>query len=96
MCVGHTHWPIDRTVAGVRVINTGSVSNPLALDLRASYVLIDATKAGYRVEHRRVAYDVEAVIQAVERSRHPSGSFIISHFRGERRPWFSGQHPRRR
>jgi hypothetical protein len=89
VCVGHTHWPIDRTVAGVRVINTGSVSNPLALDLRASYALIDATKAGYRVEHRRVAYDVEAVIQAVERSRHPSGSFIISHFRGERRPWWA-------
>jgi len=73
----------------VRVINTGSVSNPLSLDLRASYALIDATEAGYRVEHRRVAYDVEAVIQAVERSRHPSGSFIISHFRGERRPWWA-------
>jgi Calcineurin-like phosphoesterase superfamily domain len=89
VCVGHTHWPIDRTVAGVRVINTGSVSNPVALDLRASYALIDATEAGYRVEHRRVAYDVEAVIQAVERSRHPSGGFIISHFRGERRPWWA-------
>jgi hypothetical protein len=53
------------------------------------YALIDATEAGYRVEHRRVEYDVEAVIQAVERSRHPSGSFIISHFRGERRPWWA-------
>jgi predicted phosphodiesterase len=89
VCVGHTHWPIDRTVAGVRVINTGSVSNPVALDLRASYALIDASEAGYGVEHRRVAYDVEAVIEAVERSRHPSGSFIISHFRGERRPWWA-------
>ncbi len=73
----------------MRVINTGSVSNPVALDLRASYALIDASEAGYRVEHRRVAYDVEVEIEAVERSRHPSGSLIISHFRGDRRPWWA-------
>ena len=89
VCVGHTHWPIDRAVAGVRVINVGSISNPVAFDLRASYALIDATETGYHVEHRRVAYDVEAVIQAIERSHHPSGDFIISHFRGERRPWWA-------
>jgi putative phosphoesterase len=89
VCVGHTHWPIDRTVAGIRVINTGSVSNPVALDVRASYARIDATEAGYRVELRRVAYDVDAVIEAIERSRHPSGGFIVSHFRGERHPWWA-------
>ncbi|HEY1294551.1 MAG TPA: metallophosphoesterase family protein [Chloroflexota bacterium] len=89
ICVGHTHWPLDRTVSGGRVINSGSVSNPAAFDLRASYAIIEATAEGLRVEHRRVAYDVEAVIEAVERSHHPSGAFIISHFRGERRPWWS-------
>ncbi len=26
--VAHTHWPLDRTAGGVRVINPGSVSNP--------------------------------------------------------------------
>jgi predicted phosphodiesterase len=36
VCVGHTHWPLDRTVAGVRVLNPGSISNPVAPDLRAS------------------------------------------------------------
>jgi hypothetical protein len=76
-------------VSGGRVINSGSVSNPAAFDLRASYAIIEATAEGLRVEHRRVAYDVEAVIEAVERSHHPSGAFIISHFRGERRPWWS-------
>jgi diadenosine tetraphosphatase ApaH/serine/threonine PP2A family protein phosphatase len=87
--VGHTHWPLDRTVSGVRVVNAGSVSKPSALDLRASYALIDSTASGYQVEHRRVPYDVEAVIRADEQSRHPAAAFIISHFRGERRPWWA-------
>jgi hypothetical protein len=26
---------------------------------------------------------------AVERSHHPSGAFIISHFLAQRRPWWS-------
>jgi hypothetical protein len=45
----------------------------------------DLVCVGHRVE-----YDVGAVIQAIERSRHPSGGFIISHFRGERRQWWAG------
>jgi hypothetical protein len=90
VCVGHTHWPVDRTAGGVRVINTGSVSNPIAFDLRASYALLESTAAGYRIEHRRVVYDVAAVISEIERSRHPAGGHIISHFRAERRPWWAG------
>src|ERR1051326_4776761 len=89
VCVGHTHWPVDRTVAGVRVINSGSVSNPIAFDLRASYARIEATSNSVHVEHRRIAYDVDSVIDAVERSHHPAGAYIISHMRGERRPWWS-------
>jgi predicted phosphodiesterase len=89
ICVGHTHWQLDRTVTGGRVINSGSVSNPAAFDLRASYAVIEATSEGFHAEHRRVVYDVEAVIEAVERSHHPSGAFIISHFLGQRRPRWS-------
>jgi putative phosphoesterase len=58
VCVGHTHWPIDRTVGGVRVINPGSVSNPLAMDLRASYAMLDCSPTSLAVEHYRVAYDL--------------------------------------
>ncbi len=88
VCVGHTHWPQDRSVDGVRVVNVGSISNPLAPDLRASYVVLEASTAGYHVKHRRVDYDHDAVVAAVERSGHPSGSYISSHFRGQRRPWW--------
>jgi predicted phosphodiesterase len=89
VCVGHTHWPLDRTAAGVRVLNVGSVSNPAAADLRASYVVLEASEAGYQVEFRRVAYDIQAVLEAIERSRHPSGGFIRSHFLGQRTPWWA-------
>jgi predicted phosphodiesterase len=80
VCVGHTHRPLDRTVNGVRAINVGSVSNPLVDDRRASYVILDATESGYTIEHRRVAYDYAAVIEAVTRSHHPAGEYIIRHF----------------
>jgi putative phosphoesterase len=102
LCVGHTHWPIDRQVDGVRVINLGSVSNPLAPvnrhpnpgaghnppepDLRASYVLLEANETGYALQHRRVAYDHQAVIGATKRSRHPGADYITSFQLGERRP----------
>lgn len=86
VCVGHTHWPVDRSASGVRVVNLGSVSNPWAPDLRASYVLLKADASGYRLQHRRVDYERQAVIKAIQRSRHPAGEFMISHFSGQRRP----------
>ena len=88
VCVGHTHWPLDRVVEGVRVVNVGSVSNPWAPDLRACYVLLDAGPHGYRLEHRRVAYDLAAVLAALRRSGQPTSELLAEHFRGARRaPW---------
>lgn len=89
--VGHMHFPLDRTLDAIRIVNAGSVSNPLAPDLRASYAILSATESGYEIEHRRVAYDYQAVIEAVERIHHPAGDFIVSHFRGLRRPWWDSK-----
>jgi predicted phosphodiesterase len=79
VCAGHTHLPLDRTVDGIRVVNPGSVSNALSPDLRASYAILKAGPAGYQVEHRRVDYDREAVVDALRRMRHPGVEFIIRH-----------------
>jgi predicted phosphodiesterase len=84
--VGHTHWPLDRTVDGVRVVNLGSVSNPLAPDLRAKYALLEASGAGYEIQARYVDYDLAATIQAIDQSGHPAGDFIKAYFLGQRRP----------
>ncbi len=81
--VGHTHWPARWDVAGVEVVSVGSVSNPLAPDLRASYVILEANESGYAVEHSCVSYDLEAAIAATERVRHPAAAFITRHFRGK-------------
>jgi len=82
--VGHTHVPLDRQVGRIHVINLGSISNPVTLGLQATYVLLDADEHGYRIQLRRVDYDREAVIKAIEHSRHPIPSFLIGFMRGER------------
>jgi predicted phosphodiesterase len=84
--VGHTHIPLDRQVGRIHVINLGSVSNPVTPGLQATYVLLDAKEQGYRIQLRRVEYDREAVIKAIEQSGHPTLSFLIGFMRGERIP----------
>ncbi len=82
--VGHTHVPLDRQVGKRRVINLGSISNPVTPGLQATYALLDADEHGYTIQLRRVDYDHEAVIKAVEQSCHPTPSFLIGFMRGER------------
>ncbi|MBN2305187.1 MAG: metallophosphoesterase family protein [Anaerolineae bacterium] len=80
--VGHIHWPLDRTVGGVRLINTGSVSNSPARDTRASYAILDADSDGVRVEFRRVDYDRAAVIDAIRRVHHPTPGYLLEFMEG--------------
>jgi predicted phosphodiesterase len=82
--VGHTHIPLDRRVNGVRVINLGSVSNPVTPGLQATYVILDADNNGYSIQFRRVDYDRVAVIKAIEQVRHPTPSYLIQFMHGER------------
>jgi predicted phosphodiesterase len=86
--VGHTHWAQDRAVAshGARMVNQGSVSNPFPPDLRASYVLLEADERGYLLQHRRVDYDHEMVIDQLQKIRHPHQDYIIKYMRGENKP----------
>jgi predicted phosphodiesterase len=83
ICVGHTHYPVNRQVGRWHVVNLGSLSNPQVDtgDRRASYVMLVADETGYHVEHRLVEYDYQAVIEALERQRHPAAGYIISHLR---------------
>lgn len=79
--MGHTHVPMDLTVetdAGdgpVRLLNPGSVGQPRDGDPDASFALIDPDEGTFEV--RRVAYDVEAAVRAVEEAGLPA-------FNGER------------
>jgi predicted phosphodiesterase len=83
ICGGHTHRATDRRVGAQRAVNLGSVSNPITSDLRASYLVVDHDRDGHRLEHRRVAYDHDAVLRRLERSTHPEAHYIASFQRGE-------------
>ena len=83
ICVGHTHQPSDRRAGDVRVVNVGSVSNPLpgTSDQRASYALLEADECGYRLTARRVAYDVDAVVRAIATSHFfPNPEWLARRF----------------
>jgi predicted phosphodiesterase len=79
---GHTHWPVDRTVGTTRAVNLGSLSNPFASDLRASFVIVDADQDGHRIQHVRVDYDHDAVVAALEAQGHPGRPWLIAKQRG--------------
>ncbi|MDQ3539917.1 MAG: metallophosphatase family protein [Chloroflexota bacterium] len=77
---GHTHIPLDRTVDGIRVFNTGSVSNPVTDDQRAMWTLLDADESGYRFDRRFVAYDRERYLDQVASLHHPAEAKIRAFF----------------
>jgi predicted phosphodiesterase len=69
---GHIHHSYIRSVAGMIVANTGSVSLSYDGDPRAAYLLLDDSKP----EIRRVEYDVDREIKAVFSSRFPHADWV--------------------
>jgi putative phosphoesterase len=53
---GHTHMQFDREIAGIRVVNAGSVGMPYEDEPGAFWALL-----GPGVEHRRTEYDARAL-----------------------------------
>lgn len=89
--VGHTHWPQDRTLNGVRVVNVGSVGLPFTPDGRASYALLRADEQHYEVEFRSLEFDREAIFAQLAAIRHPAQALITGLLRGTHLPpWVRG------
>lgn len=92
--VGHTHWPLDRTVNGIRVINMGCVSLPCQPDLRASYITLDADESGHEITFHRADYDRQAVIEMIRAMNHPAAAYLISFMEGKwYRKWSKNELP---
>lgn len=69
----HTHVPVNRVVDDRRIVNVGSVGLPFDGDPGASYAIVHLQPGGdYRVEFRRVAYDIEAVVSDLFAVAHPA------------------------
>jgi diadenosine tetraphosphatase ApaH/serine/threonine PP2A family protein phosphatase len=72
VCFGHTHKPWQRTVGGIRFVNTGSVGRPKDGDSRACYVLLTIEQSEASVEFVRVSYDVDEAANAIRESDLPN------------------------
>lgn len=77
---GHIHLPFVRELHGFTVANSGSVSLSYDGDPRASYLVVDGGKG----EIRRVEYDVEREVEAVQLSRLPHGGWVCANLRAGR------------
>jgi predicted phosphodiesterase len=69
---GHVHRPFVRTLAGLTVANSGSVSLSYDGDRRASYLLVDDGRASIR----RVEYDVDAEVDRLRRCGLPHADWM--------------------
>lgn len=77
---GHTHKPWQRVVDGITLVNTGSVGRPKDGDWRAAFAVLDVGPGGVTVEFRRVAYDVDGAVAALDAAGLPGefGDFLRS------------------
>jgi putative phosphoesterase len=69
VCCGHTHHPYVLEVGEKLVINPGSVGQPRDGDPRASYAVIE----DFKVELKRVEYDVEKTLATIDESALSEG-----------------------
>jgi diadenosine tetraphosphatase ApaH/serine/threonine PP2A family protein phosphatase len=81
--VGHTHVPLDRTIDQMRLVNLGSISNPMRSRLEATYALLQAGSGGYDIQLRYVDYDRQAVVHELQRIKHPTVEFLTKMLYGE-------------
>ena len=74
---GHTHVPFIRGLPRLTLANAGSVGQPYDGDPRASYLLVTADVP----EIRRVAYDVEGEIVALQKANGPLAGWLARNLR---------------
>ncbi len=84
ICIGHFHMAMNRQVNGTHIINPGCVSNPQSgPDLRAAYALLEADTDGYTIDFHKVAYDVDAAVEATHQSHNPGIEFNLRCLQGQ-------------
>ena len=82
---GHTHVPMERLVAGMRVVNAGSVGLSFDGDPRACYAIISSVPVnGHHSTHvrlKRVAYDIEKAVEQFYALNHPAADISAFNLR---------------
>jgi predicted phosphodiesterase len=76
---GHLHIPNVRQWGDVTLANISSVSFPIDSDPRAKYALLTWNEGGrWHVEHRYIAYPIEAELEAYKERRPPNADYAIT------------------
>ena len=83
--VGHTHQQINRKIDRWHVVNPGSISNHRPPVLKACFAILETSPEGFKIEHRQVDYDRDAVIAQLTAVKHPAVDFISDQLRGIRK-----------
>lgn len=81
---GHLHYASSGVVGACRVVSIGSVGFPFDGSPQAAYALATWEDTHWNIAHRRVPYDVERAIVAVECSGQPLAETIIQRLRAAR------------
>ena len=68
---GHTHTQFDRLVAGVRLVNAGSIGMPYEDRIGAYWALL-----GPDVDLRRTDYDVQAAVERMRQVGYPDENHL--------------------
>lgn len=74
---GHLHFPYRRRFGRMLIADVASAGIPRDGDLRPAYGLFTYTPKGWRVQIRRVRYQVRKATQAITARRVPGGPLLI-------------------
>ncbi len=69
--MGHSHVPYYKIVDGVHFINPGSVGRMFDGDPRASFAILKIFLGNITVEHFRIPYPVEKVVEGLKDQQLP-------------------------
>ncbi len=72
MAFGHYHVAYQRRWRHLLLVDVGSCGLPRDGDLRASYAILTWQDTTWQAEHRRIEYDIEAVIKQLQTSGIPA------------------------
>jgi putative phosphoesterase len=72
LAFGHYHVAYQKRWRHLLLVDAGSSGLPRDEDLRASYAILSWSGGSWQAEHRRVPYDVKAVVQQILTSTMPN------------------------
>lgn len=72
LAFGHYHVAYTRRWRGLLLVDAGSCGLPRDEDIRASYVILTWRDDAWEAEHRRVKYDLKAVVKQLKSSGMPN------------------------